>query len=341
MVGTMRRLLKATLIYSAMIVLMLTVPQLSSAQTAIIYIDPEKSYPEIESYFKVNVSIAEVIDLHAWQLRIAFDPEIIQCENVSVPSYNIFGGSANFPDPIINNTSGYLKAFCGLWEPETGVDGSGLLCEIEFYCRGHGITPIIIADRMQLTGTYLVDPETPPNLIPFEAREGIAEVGDPGFQEHTFSVAPHNVIIFSNSTTVDTFDYDQDLKNMTFDVEGQGGTIGFCSVMVSKELLDGTLIVLANDDAIDSTLFENTTHNFLRFMYVQSRKKIKILVTLRGDMNGDRIVNMKDVYFVIKAFASMPGDPNWSSRADVNKDGIVNMKDIYILITNFGKTWSP
>lgn len=60
-------------------------------------------------------------------------------------------------------------------------------------------------------------------------------------------------------------------------------------------------------------------------------------VVLITDLNGDAIVNMKDVYIVIKAFRSQPGDPNWNPKADINKDGIVNMKDVYAVIKDFGK----
>lgn len=58
-----------------------------------------------------------------------------------------------------------------------------------------------------------------------------------------------------------------------------------------------------------------------------------------GDVNHDAKVNMKDLYIVILAFGSSPGDDNWNGHADINEDGKVNMKDIYTVILHFGEQW--
>jgi PKD repeat protein len=49
------------------------------------------------------------------------------------------------------------------------------------------------------------------------------------------------------------------------------------------------------------------------------------------DLNGDGIVNCRDLLVVIAALGSMPGNPLWNPVADVNMDNGVDMKD-YVLV---------
>ena len=63
------------------------------------------------------------------------------------------------------------------------------------------------------------------------------------------------------------------------------------------------------------------------------------LVTIPGDVNDDRRCDMKDIYLIIKAFNSKPGQPKWNPECDINNDGVVDMKDLYIAIRNFMKSW--
>jgi len=56
-----------------------------------------------------------------------------------------------------------------------------------------------------------------------------------------------------------------------------------------------------------------------------------------GDINGDGVIDKKDVDLIKKAYGSRPGDPNWNPNCDLNGDGVVDLKDLYILASNFGK----
>jgi parallel beta-helix repeat protein len=59
-----------------------------------------------------------------------------------------------------------------------------------------------------------------------------------------------------------------------------------------------------------------------------------------GDINYDGEVDMQDIYIVIQAFGSYPGQPRWNPSADIDKDDRISMGDIYLVIINFGKTCS-
>ena len=62
-----------------------------------------------------------------------------------------------------------------------------------------------------------------------------------------------------------------------------------------------------------------------------------VCVSIVGDVNGDGIVNMKDIALVARAFGSTPSSNNWNPNADINGDGMVNMRDIALVARNLGQ----
>jgi hypothetical protein len=65
----------------------------------------------------------------------------------------------------------------------------------------------------------------------------------------------------------------------------------------------------------------------------------RILITLPGDINGDRFVNAKDAVILGIAFGSQQGQPTYNPNADINGDGYCNAKDAIPLGTYFSKSW--
>lgn len=68
---------------------------------------------------------------------------------------------------------------------------------------------------------------------------------------------------------------------------------------------------------------------------------------LSGDINGDGIVNIRDLFIVAKAFGSHgpdlpnPGDPpseNWNPIADLDGNGVISIRDLFTVAKDFGKT---
>lgn len=63
-----------------------------------------------------------------------------------------------------------------------------------------------------------------------------------------------------------------------------------------------------------------------------------MLVTMPGDlMPPFGVVDMKDIAYVAKHFATDPSSPSWDPNADINGDGKVDMKDIALVAKYFGK----
>ncbi len=56
------------------------------------------------------------------------------------------------------------------------------------------------------------------------------------------------------------------------------------------------------------------------------------------DVNGDRVINMFDLYLVALHFGELPTSPGWDWRTDVDFNRLVNMLDLYIVATHYGET---
>jgi subtilisin len=57
-----------------------------------------------------------------------------------------------------------------------------------------------------------------------------------------------------------------------------------------------------------------------------------------GDVNGDQIVEGRDVIVCTRAYMTKPEDPRWDPRADVNIDKIVEGRDIAIVTRHYGES---
>jgi hypothetical protein len=63
-------------------------------------------------------------------------------------------------------------------------------------------------------------------------------------------------------------------------------------------------------------------------------------VTLPGDINGDKKVNILDAIQLANAFGTKPGNPNWNPNADINCDNKVNILDAIVLGNYFNQKWT-
>lgn len=86
---------------------------------------------------------------------------------------------------------------------------------------------------------------------------------------------------------------------------------------------DYNLITLTRDDAPS---------------IIEDIRTITFKIPIRGDVNDDGRVDVKDLYVVALAYGSFPGHPKWILTADINGDLQVDLRDYYVVCRNFGKT---
>ncbi|MEM0006907.1 MAG: hypothetical protein QXR89_01390 [Candidatus Bathyarchaeia archaeon] len=330
------------LLVSLTLAILIIPERVNSTATTALTITPSQTQLSTLSTFTVNATVNSVTDLCSWQIKITFNPYIIKCINITIPEPNIFSGhDTTGLSYIIDNQKGSLIAFNGLWE-SSGVNGSGVLCQLTFNAIAPGISSLAFTEIMQIKGTYLTDSKD--NQILTEAYDGTVLVAPDGFTKYVFTVQigteNYNVTILTNSTLTN-FNFNYTLKTIEFTLTGPLGTKGSCSIRVPKELLNGTFAILINNKAIAYTCSTDKNNNNLCFNYDQGTINTQILLTLPQDLNGDRKVDAKDIAIVGKAFGSYPGSARWNPIADLDKNLIVDAKDVAVVCKAFGSKWNP
>jgi hypothetical protein len=63
-----------------------------------------------------------------------------------------------------------------------------------------------------------------------------------------------------------------------------------------------------------------------------------VAVKLLGDVDDNRLVEVRDLWAVGKAYGSIPGGPGWNEEADLNGDNAVNRTDVSSLSSNYGNS---
>ncbi|MEM2254398.1 MAG: hypothetical protein QXD73_02245 [Candidatus Bathyarchaeia archaeon] len=338
-------LIIALLILTMSIMLIKYAPATLAAAT-ILEFQPEFPTPIIGTVFNVNVTIFNVTNLNRWQISISFNPKIINCISITIPTENIFMGySIIFPQPIINNTSGQLIAFCAI-DGTQGVSGSGTLCSIKFKCKNLGVSTLKFQNpmRLQIGGTYLQDPAD--NLIPFETTIGVVQAIAQNFIERAFNVTYNSETLqieTLSNTTITNMAYNKTTKALTYDATGPDNTIGATIITIPQKIMNHTVIVISDHTPLRTfikeleTLPENETCIFLYYTHPQSTHKIKIFYTIAGDITGDTVVDIEDVALASSSFGTLPGSPNWKTIADINQDEVVDIEDISFISKNYGK----
>ena len=91
----------------------------------------------------------------------------------------------------------------------------------------------------------------------------------------------------------------------------------------------GNYTITANAIILESE--EDTAHNVYEDGWV--------FVTLIGDVNGDRKVDIEDIFNIALHFGGNYGDPCYVPNYDVNGDDKIDIEDIFIAATHYGETW--
>ena len=61
----------------------------------------------------------------------------------------------------------------------------------------------------------------------------------------------------------------------------------------------------------------------------------QVVREIRGDINGDGVVNIIDIALVASAWGSHPGDPRWDPRCDLDGNEVINILDITLVARDY------
>jgi general secretion pathway protein D len=142
--GTMKRVLwsVAFFVFSA------------AASAATIRVDPAAALTVVGGTADINVHIADVQDLYAYQFDIAYDPAVVSVVSITEGDFLAGGGSTLFVPGSVDNTAGTIAFTANtLLSPVPGVSGSGTLVTLRFAASGTGTSPVTLSNVVLLDST--------------------------------------------------------------------------------------------------------------------------------------------------------------------------------------------
>mgnify|MGYP001031568468 CR=1 FL=1 len=149
-----------------------TAIQIPKAQTTTrLFVEPEIIDPALVrgNTFTINCSVADVMDLYLWQIKLFFDPTILNCTGAWYPPDHIFASKDGMPiTPVMNNTMGYVFQGYSLLAGVSGATGSGVLCQMSFevidygrswlnYSEPYGEDTSLLDSNLQLISTEVIN----------------------------------------------------------------------------------------------------------------------------------------------------------------------------------------
>jgi len=114
--------------------------------------------------------------------------------------------------------------------------------------------------------------------------------------------------VVHGNVTISRFNLDEKTKVISFNATGQG----YCNLTVPEELSYGAFEVSVDDNPVPSVLTwtgHDTSISFTCGSSTVHRVKVIAQVKLKGDLNGDGKIDIRDVYIVAKEFGKSLAEP--------------------------------
>jgi hypothetical protein len=120
-----------------------------------LWLDPQSSVVwGVDEAFSVNVSVVGGVGIYGWEIRLYYDPNILNGTIVEQGPFLKLHGATFFNvtlDDSYNATHGCAAALCSLLGKVSGVDGAGVLATVSFRTKAVGIS------LLELRNTLLGD----------------------------------------------------------------------------------------------------------------------------------------------------------------------------------------
>ena len=165
---------------------------------------------------------------------------------------------------------------------------------------------------------------------------------------NTLQGYPINVV--SNST-ITNFDYSNSTRKISFNVQGENGTVGFCTLTIPHALINADHIQVLIDNGSSPLLYsnldlyDNTTHRWIYFAYEQSTHTVTIqenwtppTIVLLSPENTTYAVNQVSLNFAVSEQTSWEGYSldGWANVTITGNQTLNDIADGFHTITVYG-----
>lgn len=286
--------LASILLSSAMFVAQPTLKDVASSSGArVSVIPPYFSFGAFPDVLVVNITITDVIDLYAYQVKIIYNASILEIADFVWPSDYVFsyadeifkGSKILEPGSVVIGTS-----LIGVENPT--FNGSGILCQLLFNITHFGTSTLEFGEGAQFPTRILNFDE---EEMPFESFDGVVDVKPLIPPSYVVAIEPlHNVVSWHGR---------QNLVDFNMSLDG----VNYCNMTIPLDAMDGPFeIVIDNDwtNKIGYSTDFNVTHVFLHvtYDYNEGVHNVKLIDSAWGDLNRDGRVNILDIAAVAQHF---------------------------------------
>lgn len=135
----------------ARLLLLMSTPMLADV---ISIVGPATS-PNVGDIFQVDVNVAGISNLYAFQFDLTFDPTLLSAVSVTEGAFLPSGGTTFFIPGTIDNVGGDISATAdSLIGTIPGVSGDGTLAEFEFTALAPGTSALSFANEILLDSYF-------------------------------------------------------------------------------------------------------------------------------------------------------------------------------------------
>lgn len=323
-----------------MLILSITITESVASPETIVYVYPEESTVKLCETFTIDVNVADVSGLQGFDFCLSYDTTILDGLEVEEGPFMAGFGLTFVAYKEIDDE---YKTECGkkfgrIWFAvaligDAFADGSGTLATITFNATAPG------ESALDLHSIYPYKPNEVklctcgPEPIPNTAVDGYVVVSsdscDPPDPPEPpcscFTRTPLESCIDQKVTFNASSSYDPDgyIVSYTWDF-GDGNTTTLIDPVITHNYAAvGTYnvtLTVTDNDGLNHSAKNNLT--------------IRIL----GDLNGDGIVNVRDVAMVARVFGTSKGEPDYNPSADLDQNGTISISDVAIVAQNFGRS---
>lgn len=263
------------------------------AESTKLYVNPPMVYASLGESFTVDINVADVELLHAWQVNISFNPDVLKFIDVTEGDFlQKEGRETIFFSHLDEIDEGWALFACAILEM-FWVDGSGTLANVEFQVLAEGeseldlVTEPVWSEGAQkwVNVTYLIKMNPPPippggkemEEIPFTAEDGyFISVVSPPVEDATIDIDP------------DTLNLESKGKWITGYIElPEGYNVG--DVDISTVMLNGIIEAELHPTEIgdhDSDGINDLMVKFDRQDLIATLSKGEATLTITGEVDG-------------------------------------------------------
>ena len=207
---------------------LLAIGDIHAASGTFVMVDPRVSGAAPTESFSVNIMVANVTNMYAWQLNLTFNPAILEAVPPVVEGPFLKQLRKTIPTPPdIDNAAGWVVAGAAFFDwIEAGASGTGVLAIVTFRVKTAGMSSLHISKKETALLTYDGEPTNIVDIM-YEPVDGVfgyprdlavtefgassssvpagelvslnATIRNKGIVDETF-----NVTVYRNSTAMDT-----------------------------------------------------------------------------------------------------------------------------------------